>query len=87
MPPHTIVRTRWTDTGVACYESGADCMNCPIYTHYNISKTRPLLSGKRCHQPRANQILLAAGYKPEKPKDHNFSEESVEKINRRRVDD
>lgn len=55
-PLQATTFAHWTDTGLDCKESGADCENCTIFKTIGLHKssTEP---ERRCHQPRVNDFL------------------------------
>lgn len=53
-------RWLWTQTGLDCHESDADCFNCVIYKMTGRHKDDPI---KTCHQQAFNQQLIQRGIK------------------------
>ena len=55
---------KWSEDGLFCYYSGADCRNCTLHLNYGFHKDGP----KACHQPAANAALLEKGVPFPQPK-------------------
>jgi hypothetical protein len=58
----TLRQSYWTEEGLRCRDTGADCQNCPIYKIYGRHKDKT--DELKCHQPESNQRLLSVGIKP-----------------------
>lgn len=60
MAKPTNYRWLWTQTGIDCHDSGADCANCIIFRTTGKHKDDPK---NTCHQRSFNQNLLQRGIK------------------------